>query len=144
MNTFLDWFRRHFSDPQVTALAIVLGIGLPGIPNQWFTSANAFLFALLAALLLDGIGSTIRVSLTADPVREIGIARRILAAVGLGRNGIDLDRFSALPTREEARRRLDLAADAVVVGMVAMSAPIRAASTTCIGWRRLAARTSQS
>lgn len=37
------------------ALTIVLGIGLPGIPNQWFTSANAFLFALLAALLLDGI-----------------------------------------------------------------------------------------
>jgi iron complex transport system permease protein len=37
------------------ALAIVLGIGIPGIPGQWFTSANAFLFALLAALLLDGI-----------------------------------------------------------------------------------------
>ncbi len=37
------------------ALAIVLGIGLPGIPAQWFISANAFLFALLAALLLDGI-----------------------------------------------------------------------------------------
>ncbi len=44
----------------------------------------------IGSLLLDGIGSTIRVSLTADPVREIGIARRILAAVGLGRNGIDL------------------------------------------------------
>lgn len=37
------------------ALAIVLGIGLPGIPAQWFISANAFLFALLAALLLDAI-----------------------------------------------------------------------------------------
>ncbi|WP_240477669.1 FecCD family ABC transporter permease [Dickeya fangzhongdai] len=37
------------------ALAIVLGIGIPGIPAQWFISANAFLFALLAALLLDGI-----------------------------------------------------------------------------------------
>ncbi len=37
------------------ALAIVLGIGLPGVPAQWFISANAFLFALLAALLLDGI-----------------------------------------------------------------------------------------
>ncbi|WP_345760510.1 FecCD family ABC transporter permease [Klebsiella quasipneumoniae] len=33
------------------ALAIVLGIGLPGIPGQWFISANAFIFALL----LDGI-----------------------------------------------------------------------------------------
>ncbi|VDR29129.1 Probable ABC transporter permease protein HI_1471 [Raoultella terrigena] len=37
------------------ALAIVLGIGIPGIPSQWFISANAFIFALLAALLLDGI-----------------------------------------------------------------------------------------
>ncbi|MCV9880107.1 FecCD family ABC transporter permease [Brenneria izbisi] len=37
------------------ALAIVLGIGFPGIPDQWFISANAFLFALLAALLLDAI-----------------------------------------------------------------------------------------
>lgn len=37
------------------ALAIVLGIGIPGIPAQWFISANAFLFALLAALLLDAI-----------------------------------------------------------------------------------------
>lgn len=37
------------------ALAIVLGIGIPGIPGQWFIPANAFIFALLAALLLDGI-----------------------------------------------------------------------------------------
>ncbi|MEQ4453199.1 FecCD family ABC transporter permease [Kosakonia sp. YIM B13605] len=37
------------------ALAIVLGIGIPGVPAQWFISANAFIFALLAALLLDGI-----------------------------------------------------------------------------------------
>ncbi|ADM99541.1 FecCD family ABC transporter permease [Dickeya dadantii] len=37
------------------ALAIVLGVGIPGVPAQWFISANAFLFALLAALLLDGI-----------------------------------------------------------------------------------------
>lgn len=37
------------------ALAIVLGIGIPGIPDQWFISANAFIFALLAALMLDGV-----------------------------------------------------------------------------------------
>ena len=37
------------------ALAIVLGIGIPGIPDQWFISANAFIFALFAALMLDGI-----------------------------------------------------------------------------------------
>lgn len=37
------------------ALAIVLGVGIPGISGQWFISANAFIFALLAVLLLDGI-----------------------------------------------------------------------------------------
>lgn len=37
------------------ALAIVMGVGIPGISGQWFISANAFIFALLAALLLDGI-----------------------------------------------------------------------------------------
>ncbi len=44
----------------------------------------------IGSLLLDGIGSTIRVSLTADPVREVRVARQILAAAGLGRNGIDI------------------------------------------------------
>ncbi|MBD2814244.1 iron ABC transporter permease [Xenorhabdus sp. Flor] len=37
------------------ALAIISGIGIPGIPDQWLISANAFIFALLAALMLDGI-----------------------------------------------------------------------------------------
>ncbi|PLR40780.1 iron-siderophore ABC transporter permease [Chimaeribacter californicus] len=44
------------------ALAIVLGIGLPGIPAQWFISANAFIFALLAALMLDGVTRWTRVA----------------------------------------------------------------------------------
>ncbi len=44
------------------ALAIVLGIGIPGIPAQWFISANAFIFALLAALMLDGITRWTRVA----------------------------------------------------------------------------------
>ncbi|HHQ4049550.1 TPA: FecCD family ABC transporter permease [Citrobacter freundii] len=37
------------------ALAIVLGIGIPGVSATWFIPANAFIFALLSALLLDGI-----------------------------------------------------------------------------------------
>jgi len=44
----------------------------------------------IGSLLIDGIGNTIRVSLTADPVREIRVARQILAAAGLARNGIDV------------------------------------------------------
>lgn len=37
----------------------------------------------IGALLLDGIGDTIRVSLTADPVEEIEVAKQILRATGL-------------------------------------------------------------
>ncbi|MDR3292784.1 MAG: flavodoxin-dependent (E)-4-hydroxy-3-methylbut-2-enyl-diphosphate synthase [Clostridiales bacterium] len=40
----------------------------------------------LGALLTDGIGDTMRVSLTADPVREVEYAKRILRAVGLDKN----------------------------------------------------------
>ncbi|UMS28658.1 FecCD family ABC transporter permease [Escherichia coli] len=44
------------------ALAIVSGIGFPGIPPQWFISVNAFVFALLAAFLLDFVTRWMRVS----------------------------------------------------------------------------------
>ncbi|WP_159564701.1 FecCD family ABC transporter permease [Budvicia diplopodorum] len=44
------------------ALAIVLGIGIPGIDPQWFISANAFLFALLAAFMLDAVTRWTRVA----------------------------------------------------------------------------------
>jgi iron complex transport system permease protein len=37
------------------ALAIVLGLGIPGIADKWFIPANAFVFALLACFILDGI-----------------------------------------------------------------------------------------
>lgn len=44
------------------ALAIVFNIGIPGISEQWLVSANAFIFALLAALMLDGVARWTRVS----------------------------------------------------------------------------------
>lgn len=46
--------------------------------------------AALGALLLNGIGDTIRVSITGDPVREIYAARRILQSVGLDKNFADV------------------------------------------------------
>ena len=43
----------------------------------------------IGSLLCDGIGDTIRVSLTADPVREVLAAQDILKAAGLGR-GVEI------------------------------------------------------
>ncbi len=45
----------------------------------------------IGALLADGIGDTLRVSLTADPVAEIAAAKRILAALKIeGQCGLDI------------------------------------------------------
>ena len=35
------------------ALAIILNLGVPGVPEEWLVAANAFVFALLATFLLD-------------------------------------------------------------------------------------------
>ena len=69
----------------------------------------------IGALLLAGIGDTIRVSLTSDPVNEVYFARDILEAIGerkpkfdivscptCGRTKIDLE-----PLVDEVERRLD-------------------------------------
>ena len=44
----------------------------------------------IGTLLAEGIGDTIRVSLTADPVEEVKAAKEILQAVGLRRSTLDL------------------------------------------------------
>jgi (E)-4-hydroxy-3-methylbut-2-enyl-diphosphate synthase len=44
----------------------------------------------IGGLLLDGIGNTIRVSLTENPVEEIKVAKEILRVVGLRNQGIEL------------------------------------------------------
>lgn len=57
----------------------------------------------LGALLLRGIGNTIRVSLTADPVKEIYAAKDILKALDLRTDGIQ---FVSCPTC--GRTKIDL------------------------------------
>ena len=44
----------------------------------------------IGTLLLDGIGDTIRVSLTDDPVEEVYAAKDILKAAGLRREGVNI------------------------------------------------------
>ncbi|MCX7695622.1 MAG: flavodoxin-dependent (E)-4-hydroxy-3-methylbut-2-enyl-diphosphate synthase [Caloramator sp.] len=44
----------------------------------------------IGALLLDGIGDTIRVSLTDDPVEEIKLGKEILQACGVRRFGVEI------------------------------------------------------
>lgn len=44
----------------------------------------------IGSLLLDGIGDTIRVSLTGDPVREVAAAKQILSALGMRKTGLEV------------------------------------------------------
>ncbi len=44
----------------------------------------------IGSLLMDGIGDTVRVSLTADPVKEVYAAYDILKAVGVRQHGVNL------------------------------------------------------
>lgn len=46
--------------------------------------------AALGALLLDGVGDTLRISITDDPVKEVYAAKRLLRAVGLDKNFVDV------------------------------------------------------
>ena len=57
----------------------------------------------IGALLLDGIGDTIRVSLTDDPVQEVYAAKDILKAAGLRKEGVNI-----IPCPTCGRTRIDL------------------------------------
>ena len=57
----------------------------------------------IGSLLLDGIGDTLRVSLTDDPVEEVYAAKDILKAAGLRKEGVDI---ISCPTC--GRTRIDL------------------------------------
>lgn len=69
----------------------------------------------IGGLLCQGIGDTLRVSLTADPVEEVLAAKRILQAIGLRRSGPDLiacptcgrTKYDMLSIAREVERRLE-------------------------------------
>jgi (E)-4-hydroxy-3-methylbut-2-enyl-diphosphate synthase len=83
----------------------------------------------IGALLLDGIGDTIRVSLTAPPVEEVRAAIALLKAVGLRSGGVDIISCPAC-----ARRGIDVAALAHEVErrLSDITAPIKIAVMGCV------------
>ena len=76
-----------------------LGVTEAGTPELGIIKSAAGIGGLLAL----GVGDTFRVTLTADPVEEIAVAKRILRAVGLRKDGPDL---IACPTC--GRTKIDL------------------------------------
>ena len=71
----------------VTDIPLHLGVTEAGPPPAGLVKSTAG----IAALLLEGIGDTIRYSLTADPVEEARAGRQLLEALGLReRKNVDL------------------------------------------------------
>lgn len=69
----------------------------------------------IGSLLSDGIGETIRVSLTDDPVREVEAGKQILRALGLIKGGVEIVscptcarcRINLIPIAKELSKRLE-------------------------------------
>ena len=88
-----------------------LGVTEAGTPTMGLVKSAVG----IGALLCDGIGDTIRVSLTADPTEEIYAAKKILKACGLRQSGVNLiscptcgrTSYDMIPLVEELERRLE-------------------------------------
>lgn len=69
-----------------TEYPLHLGVTEAGTPGMGTVKSSIGIGALLA----EGIGDTIRVSLTGDPVEEIVVGMNILRSLGMRNNGIEL------------------------------------------------------
>lgn len=83
----------------------------------------------IGGLLAEGIGDTIRVSLTADPVKEVAAGRDLLTALGMRENCVQ---FVSCPTC--GRTAIDLIgiATAVEERLSGLQKPIKVAVMGCI------------
>lgn len=63
-----------------------IGVTEAGVKDMAVVKSSA----ALGALLLNGIGDTLRISITGDPLEEVVAARRLLRAVGLDKNYVNV------------------------------------------------------
>ena len=95
----------------------------------------------IGGLLAMGIGDTFRVTLTADPVEEVVVARRILKACGLRKDGPELiscptcgrTRIDLIPLAQEVEKRLEGCTKPITVAVMgcAVNGPGEASAADC-------------
>lgn len=83
----------------------------------------------LGILLADGIGDTMRVSLTGDPVDEVRVAYEILKALGLRQHGVN---FVSCPTCGRCQINLIGVAEEVEKRIAGIDAPLTVAVMGCV------------
>jgi len=81
------------------------------------------------SLLADGIGDTIRVSLSAPPVEEVKVGIAILEALGLRQRGLEI---VSCPSCGRAQVDVYTLADQVTAGLQGMEVPLRVAVMGCV------------
>ncbi len=111
---------------EVTDHPLHLGVTEAGPPPAGLIKATAG----IAALLAEGIGDTIRYSLTADPVEEAKAGRQLLEAMGLReRKGLDL---IACPSCGRAEVDVIQVAGDAQTALEKLNLPIQVAVMGCV------------
>ena len=111
---------------EVTDHPLHLGVTEAGPPPAGLVKATAG----IAALLCEGIGDTIRYSLTADPVEEAKAGRQLLEALGLReRKGLDL---IACPSCGRAEVDVIKVANDAQAALEGLAIPIQVAVMGCV------------
>jgi (E)-4-hydroxy-3-methylbut-2-enyl-diphosphate synthase len=81
------------------------------------------------ALLSEGIGDTIRVSLSAPPVEEVKVGTQILESLGLRERGLEI---VSCPSCGRAQVDVYTLAEQVTAGLSGMEVPLRVAVMGCV------------
>ncbi|WP_461003421.1 flavodoxin-dependent (E)-4-hydroxy-3-methylbut-2-enyl-diphosphate synthase [Streptomonospora sediminis] len=81
------------------------------------------------ALLAEGIGDTIRVSLSAPPAEEVKVGNQILESLGLRERGLEI---VSCPSCGRAQVDVYKLADEVTAGLEGMEVPLRVAVMGCV------------
>ncbi|UGY93886.1 flavodoxin-dependent (E)-4-hydroxy-3-methylbut-2-enyl-diphosphate synthase [Streptomyces gobiensis] len=81
------------------------------------------------ALLSEGIGDTIRVSLSAPPVEEVKVGNQILESLGLRERGLEI---VSCPSCGRAQVDVYKLAEEVTAGLTGMDVPLRVAVMGCV------------
>jgi (E)-4-hydroxy-3-methylbut-2-enyl-diphosphate synthase len=102
-----------------------LGVTEAGLPGYGTIKSSVG----LGALLLDGIGDTIRVSLTGDPVREVGVAYDILKALHIRSRGPEI---IACPTCGRLQIDLEKLVEEVAERLEGITEPLKIAILGCV------------
>jgi len=101
-----------------------------GITEAGTTFAGTVKSAVgLGILLADGIGDTLRVSLTGDPLDEVRVGFEILKSLGLRKKGIN---FISCPTCGRCEVNLIRVAEEVELRLAGVTAPFTVAVMGCV------------